>query len=842
MRRGPILPVLVLSLGLIPLLPDAAHAYIEAPMSLGAVINQSSHVMLVRVESVDREKNFIIYRKVRDIKGVHPQEIIKHNIGRGGLRPNEWKPTMDWAQPGKIACFFYNGGASEMCIGNWWYQAYAGGEWWNHSHAEPFLLRSYAGPPEKLGTIVADMLAGKEVVVPCMVDGNKDDLHNRRAKIQRVRASLKLQDYNPKRDFVGWGGEDFRRLAGMPGFTHVASLGRVDPQAQAISSVDVEGKGKLDVTLVGGDRTVVLQNGGDALSELALPGATGARAGLWADYDADGKPDLLLACPTGPRLFANLGGGEFRDDTAVIPSLPFWQATAAAWIDHDRDGLPDLLVANGLHGLRLFRNNGTIVVQKTPGVPQFGPWHFLGPIENTGNRAFTTPHPVEKSVDLQAVWPGRGGQKIGWKKGNFSDGQINDLKLFGQFNENSAVYLYRTIDCDASVDIPVSLGSDDTLQVWLNGTKIVSSNLQRAAAPDQERTTLKLRPGTNHLLLQIGQGNGDWAFYFRAEKFRTAPPRGLAFTDISEEVGLGPKGLLAGEKASFLSVADFLGEDHPAVLVGTGRGRLLRPVHQEKGFPRFVEMKETGLDFAAKDIGPAVGDFDGDGLPDLFVPQKGTSKLLRNLGKGKFHDVAATTGDLGKLSAWAVSAAWGDLDHDGHLDLVVGCLRGPNRIFLGQGKGAFRDATADFGLLHQVHNSQAVDLLDLNDDGALDLVLANEGQDSLVFLGDPTRSGKLVSLAVRLEGKRGLVGARVEIQSADGKEVLARQTPGSKGRGGQAAPQARFVLPPGNYKVVVRLSDGQVRSMPAVLEAGLVRCIVRRDAEAGAPAAALSKN
>ena len=108
----------------------------------------------MRVETVDKEKNLIIYRKVRDIKGKHPQDVIKHNIGRGGLRPNEWKPQMDWAEPGKTAVFFHNGGASETCIGTYWYQAYAGGEWWNHSHGEPFLLRSFAGKPEKLAGIV----------------------------------------------------------------------------------------------------------------------------------------------------------------------------------------------------------------------------------------------------------------------------------------------------------------------------------------------------------------------------------------------------------------------------------------------------------------------------------------------------------------------------------------------------------------------------------------------------------------------------------------------------------------------------------------------------------------
>src|SRR5205814_93526 len=115
------------------------------------------------------------------------------------------------------------------------------------------------------------MIAGQEPIVPCMVDGNKEDLHHRRAKIQRVKASLKLLDYNPKRDFVGWGGEDFRRLQGLAGFTHISSVGRVDPEAQAISIVDIDGDGKPDLCLVGAGRVTLLQNGGEAMSEITLP-------------------------------------------------------------------------------------------------------------------------------------------------------------------------------------------------------------------------------------------------------------------------------------------------------------------------------------------------------------------------------------------------------------------------------------------------------------------------------------------------------------------------------------------------------------------------------------------
>src|SRR6516225_4790387 len=361
-----------------------ARAYVEAPMSLGAVIAQSSNVVLMRVQAVDRKKNLIIYKKERDIKGKHPTDIIKHNVGRGGLRANEWKPQMDWAEVGKPAIFFHNGGASETCIGTWWYQAYAGGEWWNHSHGEPYLLRSFAGNADKLAGIVDQMLAGQEVIVPCMVDGNKEDLHNRRAKIQRVKASLKIQDYNPKRDFVGWGGEDFRRLKGMAGFTHFSPVGRVDPEAQAISVIDFDGDGKQDLCLVGGNKVMLLQNSGEAMSESLLAGVFSARSAVWADYNGDGKPDLVLATPNGLRRFTNLGA-TMRDGSHLLAPVPPGAVTAAAWVDYDGDGRPDLLVAHGYHGLRLYRNLD-LKAPNAPKAPKMSKWHHIGPLDNTGGR------------------------------------------------------------------------------------------------------------------------------------------------------------------------------------------------------------------------------------------------------------------------------------------------------------------------------------------------------------------------------------------------------------------------------------------------------------------------
>jgi hypothetical protein len=777
-----------------------APAYVEAPHSLGQVIALSSNVMLVRVEQVDKTKNLIVYRKIRDIKGQHPGDVIRHNIGRGGFNPREWQFSMDWAEVGKTAIFFHNGGASETCLGTYWYQAYAGGDWWNMSHGEPFLLRSYAGNVEKLAAAVADIVAGKEVVVPCMVDGNKDDLHLRRARIQRVRASLKL-DYNPQRDFVGWGGEDFVRLQGMPGFTHYSALTRVDPDAQAISTTDINGDGKPDLCLAGA-RVALLQNGGESLNEVSLPGAGGCRAAVWADYNGDGKPDLLLATPSGPRLYTNLGT-SFRDDSFLLPPQPGYNLMAAAWIDSDGDGRPDLLLGNGFHGLRLYRNKGPTPPGSAP--LRLAAWHYIGPFPN-GGTGFDTVYPPERTIDYKQTYPGKNGVPAQWRAGNMPDGQVHNLMLFRpDCNNDAVVYLHREIECSRPMELPVSLGSDDSLIVWLNGQKIHAENVARACAPDQVHLTLKLRAGKNSLLLKVGQGTGDWAFYFNPQKKLPAGPTWI-FEDVSDAVGLGESGIGSTVKGETLTVCDVDGDGKPDFLYGAVDGLLVRNTGQ-----RFEVVPSSGIRYRPRGVGPVFGDYDRDGRPDLFVPQPAGCKLFHNLGGDRFEDVTKKAG-LDTFTGEATSAAWGDVDNDGQLDLVVGCLHGPNRCFRGRGDGTFEDATEALGLHQRIFNTQAVCLVDLNWDGVLDMVFNNEGQDSCVLLANPERAAKRTPVVLQARPRPGLIGSHVSVHDQAGKLLGRHFVSGGDGRGGQAAASAHFALPPGKYRIELLLSSGERRS------------------------------
>ncbi|MFO0805640.1 MAG: VCBS repeat-containing protein [Gemmataceae bacterium] len=775
-----------------------ASAYVEAPMSLGSVLQQSTNVCLMTVTKVDKQQNLIIYQKVSDVKGKHPQDTIKHNIGRGGLRAGEWQEIMNWAEVGKQAVFFHNGGASETFIGVTWYQAYPQGEWWGMSHGEPFMLRSYAGKVDKLPPLIADMVAGKEVIAPCMVDGDKEAIHKKVAKIQRLKASLKLQDYNPKRDFVGWGGEDIRRLAGMPGFDRIAALPKLDSEAQSISVADFDNDGKPDLCLCGASKVVLMQNGGDSYNEVALPGFTGgARSAVWADHDGDGLPDLLLATAEGPKLFTNLGKGLFRDDTKRQPKEAANNLTAAAWGDFDNDGKADILLANGFHGLRIYRGIRAEVKKPLAG-PKFGDWYAIGMFRAGTNPAdnYKTAFPIETDkFTPEKEYKGKRDMPVKWVKKDAKDGEAMPLTEMGG---NCATYLFRELDAPAAMDYTARLTSGGTLTVWLNGEKIHTDDKIK---PEPTALVLKLKPGKNALMIKMCDAGGTHSFAFNQNaaaggaEVAAGPP---LFEDVSAAWGLGESGHCGDVKGDSLTVADFNHDGKPDFLYGAANGVLFL-----NAGGKFAPKLDSGISFKTAKVGPALADFDGDGHTDLFIPQAGGAcKLYRGKGDGSFSEVPFPAVPN------AVSAAWGDFDNDGKPDLVVCCLKGSNRYFKNAGDGKFEDASAEIGLTQKVFNSQAAAFADLNGDGQLDLILNNEAQDSAILFGAAKEGRAKTPVVVTLNGTAGLNGGKVIVKDMGGKSVATASLCGGECRGGNLL-VPRFALAPGEYKVELIGTDGK---------------------------------
>lgn len=157
---------------------------------------------------------------------------------------------------------------------------------------------------------------------------------------------------------------------------------------------------------------------------------------------------------------------------------------------------------------------------KSFGLPNLeGTWYYAGPFDNTNQEGFDKAYPPEKGFDAKAEFVGKGAARFGWKEfENFSLGKVvNLLPLFPRARNNSVVYLYHEFESPRDMVLPISLGSDDSLSVWVNGKRLLHENYVRPASADQDRVDAKLVAGKNSVLIKVGQVSGDWAVYVSPE-------------------------------------------------------------------------------------------------------------------------------------------------------------------------------------------------------------------------------------------------------------------------------------------------------------------------------------
>ncbi len=275
-------------------------------------------------------------------------------------------------------------------------------------------------------------------------------------------------------------------------------------------------------------------------------------------------------------------------------------------------------------------------------------------------------------------------------------------------------------------------------------------------------------------------------------------PAGIRFRHNSGAFGAKYLPETMGSGCAFL---DADGDGWQDVLLVNGRNWPGRPgsrshpaLYRNNRNGTFTDVtREAGLGIEIYGFGVAAADFDNDGDTDIYLTALGPNVLFRNRGNGTFEDVTARSGvgDAG----FSTSAAWLDFDRDGQLDLFVAnyvewsvdkdlfcTLDGKTKsyctpesytgqsstLYRNTGDGTFEDVTRRAGLWDPKSKALGVALIDHNNDGWIDVVVANDTQPNRLW--ENRRDGTFVDVGTTSGvafNEAGVARAGMGIDAAD---------------------------------------------------------------------------
>jgi len=247
-------------------------------------------------------------------------------------------------------------------------------------------------------------------------------------------------------------------------------------------------------------------------------------------------------------------------------------------------------------------------------------------------------------------------------------------------------------------------------------------------------------------------------------------------------------------------VLDWDGDRRPDLYVVNDRGASLGPnaLYRNTGDGTFEDASEAcacGLTMSG--MGGSAGDYDGDGVQDIYLAATDRNVLLRGLGDGTYADVTATAG-ADPIEA-AGDMAWGtallDFDNDGDLDIAVaqgdfysdededpdGAL-GFN--LLRQDDGAFTDVAGDYGLAGDAY-WRAIVPADHNGDGVLDLLVTDAAAGPRLYLSQGCTAAAWLAVEAPLDS---------EVRVTAGGRTRTRWVRTDQGFAGARAPEVWFGL------------------------------------------------
>ena len=330
-----------------------ARAYVEAPMRSGPIVAQSTNICSCASTKVDKaeEPHHLPQGRRTSRASTRRTSSSTTSARRPAARRvarRSWTGPRSARRPSSST----TAAPARRASAPDWYQAYPGGEWWTIATASRSCSAASPASPRSSPAIVADMRRRQ---------GSHRPVHGRRQQGRPAQAAApRSSGCKAQPEAAGLQPEARLRRLGRRGLpparrharlhAHSPRLARVDPDAQAISVRRL--RRRRQARPLPGRRArkvALLQNDGESLSEVspARPRRR-RRAAVWADYNGDGKPDLLLA--TADRAEAVHQPRQRPVPRRQPPAAAGagYNLTAAAWLDHDGDGKPDILLGQRL--------------------------------------------------------------------------------------------------------------------------------------------------------------------------------------------------------------------------------------------------------------------------------------------------------------------------------------------------------------------------------------------------------------------------------------------------------------------------------------------------------------